>query len=43
MFFVLTYVKGTVLHFKKAPINDRWRISKVYRKFHIPTIFNILQ
>ena len=25
---------------KKAPINDRLRVSKVSLKFHIPTIYN---
>ena len=33
-------VKGTVMQIKKALINDRLRVSKVYRKCRIPTIYN---
>ena len=33
-------VKGTVMQIKKALINDRLRVSKVYRKCRIPTIQN---
>ena len=33
--------KGTVMQIKKALINDCLRVSKVFWKFHIPTIYNI--
>ena len=33
-------LKGTIMQSEKAPINDRLRISKVYRKCHILTIYN---
>ena len=32
--------KGTVVQREKALIYGRLRVSKVYRKFHIPTIYN---
>ena len=33
-------VKGTAMQIEKALINDRLRVSKVSRKFHISTIYN---
>ena len=32
--------KGTVMQIEKALITDRLRVSKVSRKFRIPTIYN---
>ena len=32
--------KGTVMQIQKTMINDRLRVSKVFWKFHIPTIYN---
>ena len=33
-------MKCTVMHIEKALINDRLRVSKVYWKFRILTIYN---
>ena len=33
-------LKGMVMQIEKALINDRLRVSKVYWKFRIPTIYN---
>ena len=33
-------IKGTVMQIEKALINDRLRVSKVFWKFHIPTIYS---
>ena len=33
-------VKGTVMQVEKTLINDRLRVSKVCRKFCIPTIYH---
>ena len=32
--------KGTVMHIEKALTNDPLRVSKVFWKFRIPTIYN---
>ena len=34
-------IKGTVMQTEKALINDRLRVSKLSRKFLIPTIYNL--
>ena len=34
------FLKVTVVKIEKALINDRLRVSKVFWKFHIPTIYN---
>ena len=36
----LTMLKGTVTQIEKALINDHIRVSKISRKFRIPTIYN---
>ena len=33
-------IKGAVMQIKKLLINDRLRVSKVSRKFRIPTVYN---
>ena len=33
-------IKGTIMQIEEALINDRSRVSKVYRKFRIPTTYN---
>ena len=37
---MLLLLKGTVMQIEKALINNRLRVSKVSRKFRIPTIYN---
>ena len=32
--------KGTVMQIVKAPTNDRLRVSKVFGKVRIPTMYN---
>ena len=34
---IILCIKGTVMQIEKAVINDRLCVSKVYRKFRIPT------
>ena len=36
------FLKGTVMQIENALINDRLRVSKVSRKFRIPSIYNFV-
>ena len=39
-YYLLFCFKGTVMQILKALINDRYRVSKVLRRFCIPTVYS---